>query len=61
MATNQKRTPPCFGLPRLVQPSGDLGDDLASAPAAKQLSDVAVARLLESFQTGSDPSLRDVA
>jgi hypothetical protein len=36
-ATNQKRTPPCYGLPRLVQPSGDLGDDLASGPAAKRL------------------------
>jgi hypothetical protein len=35
LATNQKRTPPCYGLPRLVQPSGDLGDDLTSAPAAK--------------------------
>jgi hypothetical protein len=37
-ATNQKRTPPCYGLPRLVQPSGDLGDDLASAPAAIEKS-----------------------
>ena len=45
LATNQKRTPPCYGLPRLVQPSGDLGDDrrllqrqtslpAAAAPAA---------------------------
>src|SRR5664280_1239413 len=31
LATNQKRTPPCYGLPRLVQPSSDSGDDLASA------------------------------
>ena len=37
-ATNQKRTPPCYGLPRLVQPSGDLGDALASAPAANRQS-----------------------
>jgi hypothetical protein len=54
LATNQKRTPFCYGLPRLVQPSGDLGDDLASAPAANQPSRPQRRRPLSSRESASE-------